>query len=182
MYKVEGYDFESKEAADKAKLEADGVKYIKENTRMDNPDMIYKLYDQIIREEMFETPVGLSFLAELQEYLYANPEIENEVIRPIPVHAPEIRKIKAAEKKIGKYRKKFRTALFFAIVLGAVVIGMFGITYYSGSSVTILNYENALIDKYEDWENDLDEREQKLKEREADLTENTEELPETESR
>ena len=66
MYKVEGYDFESKETADKAKLEADGVKYIKENTRIDNPDMIYKLYDQIIREEMFETPVGLSFLAELQ--------------------------------------------------------------------------------------------------------------------
>lgn len=182
MYKVEGYDFESKETADKAKLEADGVKYIKENTRMDNPDMIYKLYDQIIREEMFETPVGLSFLAELQEYLYANPEIENEVIRPIPVHAPEIRKIKAAEKKNGKYRKKFRITLFFAIVLGAVVIGMFGITYYSGSSVTILNYENALIDKYEDWEKDLDEREQKLKEREADLTENTEDLPETESR
>ena len=60
--------------------------------------------------------------------------------------------------------------------------GMFGITYYSGSSVTILNYENALIDKYEDWEKDLDEREQKLKEREADLTEHTEDLPETESR
>ena len=98
------------------------------------------------------------------------------------MHAPEIRKIKAAEKKIGKYRKKFRITLFFAIVLGAVVIGMFGITYYSGSSVTILNYENALIDKYEDWEKDLDEREQKLKEREADLTENTEDLPQTESR
>lgn len=181
MYKVEGYNFESKEAADKAKLEADGVKYIKENTRMDNPDMVYKLYDQIVREEMFETPVGLSFLAELQEYLYANPEIENEVIRQIPVHAPEIRKVKAAEKQTAKFRKKFHIALFFAVVLAAGVIGMFAITFYSGNSVTIINYENALIDKYEDWEKDLDEREQKLKEREADLTENTEDLPETES-
>jgi len=50
-----------------------------------------------------------------------------------------------------------------------VIGSMFVITYVSGDNVTILNYENAIIDKYENWEQKLDTREKKLDQREAKL-------------
>ena len=60
-------------------------------------------------------------------------------------------------------------SLFFAIVFAIVIGSMFVITYVSGDNVTILNYENAIIDKYENWEQKLDTREKKLDQREAEL-------------
>lgn len=45
------------------------------------------------------------------------------------------------------------------------------ITWLSKDNVTILNYENKVIDKYEIWEKQLDERESQLEERELRLTE-----------
>ena len=45
------------------------------------------------------------------------------------------------------------------------------ITWLSEDNVTILNYENKVIDKYEIWEKQLDERESQLEERELRLTE-----------
>lgn len=205
MYQVEGYDFEDRELAEKAATEAEGIKYIKERTRMDDPDMVLKLYNQMLQEQMFETPVGLGFLYELQEYLHTIPYIKNEDISPIPVKATlsekersknakrdKVKKGKAdkeqadgtgpeeknkkqrSEKKNSrkqqtlnpiarKYKGMFHVSLFFTAVFAAIIVGMFAITYLSGNSVTILNYENAIIDKYESWEEELNEREQELK-------------------
>ena len=69
------------------------------------------------------------------------------------------------------YRKLFHISTFAAVVLGIVVIFMFVITGISKDNVTIMNYENEIIDKYEKWEQELTEREQALKEREEALTE-----------
>jgi hypothetical protein len=49
-----------------------------------------------------------------------------------------------------------------------MIVGMFFIAM-SSSSPTVLNYENALIDKYSAWEQDLNEREQAVKEKERTL-------------
>ena len=58
-------------------------------------------------------------------------------------------------------------------VLLLIVIGMFAVTATSGN-INIVNYENALIEKYEHWETQLNEREEKLREREADASQNSE--------
>lgn len=180
QYKVDGYLFDSEEMARQAKREADGVRYIREKTRMNNPDVIMKLYNRLLDQEMFETEVGIAFLRELQEYLETIPYIKSEDIRPIPVRgryddAPEqnrpVRRKKREiavdpEKEEIRYRKAFHVALFFCVVLSAAIIGMFTITHLSGNSVTILNYEEKLIDKYEEWEKELSEREAEVKLRE----------------
>ncbi len=72
------------------------------------------------------------------------------------------------------YRKRFHVATFFAAVFFAIIVGMFGITYMNGNSVTIYNYEQKIVEKYETWEKDLNEREDKLKERELKLKEQEE--------
>ena len=50
---------------------------------MSDPDTVYKLYLRLNKPGYFFTPVGLSFLVELQEYLHTIPYIKNEDIRPI---------------------------------------------------------------------------------------------------
>lgn len=68
-----------------------------------------------------------------------------------------------------KYKRPFMISSFLAIVFGLVIIGMFIIMDISGNSVTIVNYENEIINKYEDWEKDLKEREAVIMQREAEL-------------
>ena len=46
---------------------------------------------------------------------------------------------------------------------------MFLVNYLTGNSVNVFNYENALIDKYESWENNLKEREAAIREKENEL-------------
>ena len=166
MYIVDGFEFATQEEAKRAEKEKAGIRYIKENTDMNDPDMVYKLYAKLNKPGTFSTPVGFAFLVELQEYLHTIPYIKNEEIRPIHVAKTGVQD-KAAARQEGLYRKKYHIALFFVIVFAVVIVSMFAITYVSGHSPYVVNYENELIDKYENWQNELEAREKALDEREA---------------
>ena len=200
MYKVEGYEFETKEMEAAAKREVEGIKYIRAKTRMDNPQVVLNLYNSLVLKEVFSTPIGFDFLNELRVFLLSSPQISDESIYPIPVHLADFgktdrkdakgsakarkeahRKSRELQKTVEittgrrasaaemRYRRKYHISLFFLVVCVMIIIGMFIITYVSGESITILNYENALIDKYESWQESLEERETKLKQREKQL-------------
>lgn len=227
MYNVEGFEFETKEQALQAKKEVEGVRYIKAQMQLDDPEVVRRLYQKLIAQNVFETPVGLSFLSELKQYLQANDSASKSVIK-MPSHVePElfhesvdgdgfatekeaeearearkeairqekenIRKAKQMEKTsneaflenqvmrekkatehnqkklIEKYRRRFQISLFFAIVFAVAVVGMFVITFVSKDNVNILNYENAIIDRYESWETELEEREAAIQQKESEL-------------
>lgn len=201
MYKVGNYEFETQAQADVAQKELEGVRYIRSQTNMDDPDVVLQLYNSLILKEVFVTPVGFDFLRQLQEYLNTIPYIKNEDILPIPVYRPELveeddpkrekqvrdrahkrRQKKAKELRAQKKRKNrdyhgaYLVSTFFAVVFALVIAGMFAITYLSDDNVNILNYENAIIDKYEDWQKALDKREKQLDERESELDEREDQL------
>lgn len=201
MYKVGNYEFETQAQADVAQKELEGVRYIRSQTNMDDPDVVFQLYNSLILKEVFVTPVGFDFLRQLQEYLNTIPYIKNEDILPIPVYRPELveeddpkrekqvrdraqkrRQKKAKELRAQKKRKNrdyhgaYLVSTFFAVVFALVIAGMFAITYLSDDNVNILNYENAIIDKYEDWQKALDKREKQLDERESELDEREDQL------
>lgn len=170
MYVVDGFEFQTKEEARQAKKESDGIRYIKDQTDMSDPDTVYKLYLRLNKPGYFFTPVGLSFLVELQEYLHTIPYIKNEDIRPI--YIPEDKKaVVEVKKQTEGYKKKFHVALVFTIVLSAAIVTMFGITYVSGHSPYVVDYENELIDKYENWQKELEKRKKAVEEREKALDE-----------
>ena len=87
MYKVDRFDFESKELADLAIKEKNGIKYIKTNSDMSDPQNALMIYNKLNKKGMFKTPIGFSFLLELQECLYAMPEIDNSDIDEIHISA-----------------------------------------------------------------------------------------------
>lgn len=194
MYKIEGYEFETKSQAQLAQKEAEGVRYIKNQTGMDDPELVLDLYNKLVTREVFVTPVGIGFLRELQEFLHTTPSIPKEKILPIPVFRPEpvaeenekeekqVQKqaIKRKEEKAKVVRKEqrrrnrdyktpFIISTFFAIIFAFGIIGMFIITFLSENNVNIMNYESSVIDKYEMWESQLNEREAQLEQREREL-------------
>lgn len=166
MYKVEGYEFETREQAEQASQEAKKIRYLRSKVDLHDPDMALSLYNKLVMREEFVTPIGRNFLRSLQEFLHSVPYIKREEILPITVTDQKTSQIHRAERN---YRRLFHISTFFAVVLALGIIGMFLITWISGDNVNILNYENALIDKYEAWEQQLEEREAELNEREAAL-------------
>lgn len=182
---VDGFLFQEEEDAEKAKREAEGIKYIKTNTSMDNPRMVWQVYDKIIQQKMFETPVGIAYLRELREYLLKVPAIDNDKIRPIPTDEfvkREYVTIKGKEKKPDQQKERpeeerpqeeksgqrLRISLAANVVLVLMVIAMFAITM-SSNHPNILNYEENLLNKYAGWEEELTSRERQLMEKEREL-------------
>ena len=85
MYNVDGFLFEDEATAELAKKEEDGIRFIKERTALDNPEVVYKLFKKLLAEQLFVTPVGIRFLMELQNSLLACELIPKEEIPGIPV-------------------------------------------------------------------------------------------------
>ncbi|MCM1257545.1 MAG: hypothetical protein NC307_06790 [Roseburia sp.] len=193
-YEAGGFSFPNGEMRDKAQREMEGIRYVKEHTRMDDPETVLKVYCQLINQKLFETPVGYHFLSTMQEYLMSVPYFMTENIPPIPVAAPKgsqrstvvssgeqkgagrenvktVKKV-VTEKKVKNinFKMRFRASFAINVILLLIVIGMFAVTATSGN-INIVNYENELIEKYETWELKLEEKEEKLKEREAAVRE-----------
>ena len=191
MYSVDGFLFEDEATAELAKKEQEGIRYIKERTTFDDPEVVLKLYKKLLDQKLFVTPVGVRFMIELQNILLRSPVIAREEIPAIEVSAMVIKKeltpeelaltkkgpvatAQKAAKKVddkvgGNYKKPFYVALFFAIVFALSVVGMFVITKVSGNNVNILNYRNEILDEYSQWEQQLQEKEAELKAWEAEL-------------
>ncbi len=182
---INGFCFENEEEAAQAKKEADGVRYLREKINTDAPESVLGIYNKMVQQRLFETAVGYTYLGELQEYLKSIPLIDAEAILPIPVQHPvleeSIQKKRRAERKTTPetqiqvqnfdFRKRYQAALYVCLVLFLCIVGMFAVSI-SSSSPTILNYETKLIDRYEQWERELEEREAALKEREKEIERN----------
>ncbi len=190
---IDGFLFSDPAEIAQAKKEMEGIRYLRTKLDRDNPEQVLLVYNQAVDQQLFATPVGYYFLKELQDFLITIPFIKDEDIHRITItermtetfeksrkktvqekkkqavkQYEDERKLR--EKKIQAkntdYRAKFAVALVFVFLLLAMVIAMFTITFLSKDNVTILNYENELINKYEEWEKDLEERERVLEERE----------------
>ncbi len=194
-YVIDGYVFETERQANQARRELEGIRYTKSKLEMDNPEAVLMVYNRILKEKMFSTPIGYNFLRELQEYLLASPVIRRRDIHPIdfsPVieqakrddeEAIRIQKVKAKERYKAKeqlrkqrerhkkrdeknfndvnYKRKYQNSLLINVALVVVIIGMFLLVRFSDIP-TILDYEDKLINRYEEWEQQLEKREQKI--------------------
>lgn len=185
-YTAGGFSFTDEKLAEQAKKEMEGIKYVKERVDMENPEMTLEIYHRMISENLFETPVGLCFLKELQDALRTNPRTRTGVIKDIPIGKSSAMRVESEQKQKSEKREtkpekqvirkekhinyKRRYRMFMAVSLGlfVIVLSMFAIAFTSNSP-QILNYENEIINKYEEWERQLEEREEELNKREKEL-------------
>lgn len=85
MYNVDGFVFEDEATAELARKEVEGVRFFKERMDLNSPEVVFKLYKKILKDQFFVTPVGIRFLVELQNALLACEQIPREEIPGIPV-------------------------------------------------------------------------------------------------
>lgn len=170
---VDGFEFSSRHDAIIAENELKGIEYLKKKTNMKNPRAVLSVYNKIVAEGLFHTPVGISFVRELQQFLIDNQEIDNNSILSIPVeplHAGISKKnmvdkvAQVFSNSRHAYRERLKVALVTNVVLVIVIIAMFVITTTS-SNANILNYQEKLENKYAAWEQELTERENALNNR-----------------
>ncbi|MBR0435327.1 MAG: hypothetical protein IJK13_04915 [Lachnospiraceae bacterium] len=194
-YAVSGFVFYDEETAGKAEKEVTAVAYTRDRLDMNNPDAVLSVYNRIVRERMFVTPVGYEYLKELLSYLEKAPNIkaadilkidftpdiirEEDLIKEaVPDDTAEGIEEKKRPKKLRKYTEKkksvvgedverLRGGLVTSLVVNAIlvlaIIAMFVLV--SKSDVpTIIDYENKLIDRYEEWQKSLEEREATIRE------------------
>ena len=196
-YEAGGFVFRTKKEAELAQREIEGTKYLRQKLDMENPNAVFSIYQNLIEQDLFETPVGYCFLKELRDYLLMIPAISNEEDLAIPIRYPqteeeekkqkkeqkkeEQRKERQREKEKAKNKKEQKKegknykgrCQFFMVTSLILLISVVSMMLLAATSdnVNILNYENKLIDKYSSWEQELEEREQAVKEQEQALEE-----------
>lgn len=198
-YNVEGYKFETKEEAELARKELEAVKYMSEKTSNSSVKTARKIYDKIVSENLFSTPVGLDYLKALKEYLYMNGEFaEERKVREETAAAKEsvqeaaqenaqevlqesvqetedpLKNLQRENRKVMGQNKKLKDLLYssvgFNFILIIAIIVMIIIASTS-SNVNILNYENKIQNKYSSWAEELKAKEAELKSREKAVEE-----------
>ena len=196
-YEAGGFVFRTKKEAELAQREIEGTKYLRQKLDMENPNAVFSIYQNLIEQDLSETPVGYCFLKELRDYLLMIPAISNEEVLAIPIRYPqteeeekkqkkeqkkeEQRKERQREKEKAKNKKEQKKegknykgrCQFFMVTSLILLISVVSMMLLAATSdnVNILNYENKLIDKYSSWEQELEEREQAVKEQEQALEE-----------
>ena len=170
--KINGFVFTDEAEAEQAKKEAQGIHYVEERADMHHPETVLEIYNKMVKQELFETAIGYTYLkdpainnADILPIYVTHPMLEESLKKKLRISAKHQSDEKKKQGKADGYRKKYEITLFISVILAISIIGMFIIASTSDSP-TILNYENKLIDKYAEWEQELDEREAALNERE----------------
>lgn len=194
-YSIGGFEFATREEMQKAKKELEGIAFVKEQIDMQDPEKVLAVYRRLIDEKVFSTVAGYSYLYGLQQYLLEVPYMKQEEIPAIAVQGEEKKEQenrqnhrsskqskgrqdsrRSKTEKHTDYRQRFRVSLYINVIVITIILAMFAITATSGN-INIINYENKIIEKYVNWEEELKTKEESLREREIELRQKEEEEP-----
>ncbi len=197
-YKVGDYIFEDEATAEKARKEAETISYIRSRTDFSKPENAKRIINTIKNNNMFETELGLDFLAKLERFAEgsttslekATPPVKNEEA-PI-AEADELPAFTKDEEdrlreevrrrtkhlkdnceerieRIGNaYKAKARNLGIVIGALAAMIIALLIFTYFSDAS-PFYDAEREVLNKYASWQEELTIKEQQLTEWEKEL-------------
>ncbi|MDR2546414.1 MAG: hypothetical protein LBC96_02750 [Lachnospiraceae bacterium] len=184
LLSVSGYIFSTPEDADLARQEAKKIEYLDHKMNYQQPENILAVYNKVLENKMLKTPLGHDYLRRMQVAMLKGG-IAPERITPIPIihsYTPKVsgeitegiarqrieRQLKKEKTESAKLTIRLRTAVLASLFLAVLVIAMFYITIQSDNP-NILNYENALLNKYAGWEQELWQREMDIRTREREI-------------
>ncbi len=172
------YNFESREAYDRAKKEAEFIRKAEETMDLTDGKTALKLYNKIVKEKIFSSVLGYEFLFELRDVIIETGTAKAENLAPVPVR--EIIKVENdtledRSIEVEKYRQlyegqkiinsKFKIGIIVCVVvlIGFVLVNFkleYSVfTYFTNYKATM---EEDLVNKYEKWSEELEKREQAI--------------------
>lgn len=177
---VDGFCFGSYEDAQKAVKEQKNAEYLEERVNSMSLSQLVGVYDKMLDQRVFQTPVGWEYLKYLKEKIRAaGGDVDR--LRPIPIYTTFVTPkdnndyshlakmhIKNRKQKAEEDANKLKLSIGANFFLALLVILMFIITLNS-TNPNIINYKKAITDQYSAWEEELNEREVRIREREKQL-------------
>lgn len=175
---VDGFVFPNKQEAAIAENEVKKIEQLEEKLNYENLDAVAMIYVKSIRNELFQTAVGCSYLKKLQSHLeknqYDKVNFEKYPI-PAPVSNGQPAGMEKAEKALKvrinhqkELKQKLKQANLLNVVLLALVGALFAIAM-TADNPNILNYRYNIQNEYSQWEQELQEREAVVREKEKEL-------------
>ena len=186
-YTIGGYSFSNKGDYERALKEKETISYIVANTNMADMKSVLKVYNRSVEKKSFQTVLGLEFVKNMRKNLINSGIVSEDTIQAVPVPSASSGKLPKADNIMaqdiaGKYKLAYENERAGRIIRNIVIVflvviicAMMFITYNSKYSVFTYftdyetNMENELVDKYQEWKNQLDEKEKELNEREKAL-------------
>ena len=174
---VEGFEFLSKEDADKAKLDKQKIAILGKKVKSTKVADLEAVYEKAISNKIFSTPVGWFYLARLRDKLY-QAGVREEDLPPIPIEFKITRVNLKDEYHPRQYitpvkpKRDKKTTMFLLgamnVILVILIVVLFLIAYYSETD-NIINYKQNVTNRYAQWEQSLKEREKAVRIMERDL-------------
>ena len=169
------YNFESREAYDRAKKEAEFIRKAQKTMDLTDGKTALKLYNKIVKEKIFSSVLGYEFLFELRDVIIETGMAKAENLSPVPVR--EIIKVENdtledRSLEVERYRRlyegqkiinsKFKIGIIVCVLvlIGFVLVNFkleYSVfTYFTNYKATM---EEDLVNKYEKWSEELQKRE-----------------------
>ena len=190
---VEGFRFLTTADAEKAKLDLAKINYLKKNLGYATSTALDAVYEKAIENQIFSTPVGWQFLAEIRVRLI-HSELKEVSFSPIPVTMPlsrrEAKEQAEKEQQVeaermgreearrkekgcrGTLSKKAGRLIQFSLALNFVLLllvaAMFVILNFSQTD-NIVNYKRNITNRFAEREESLKEREAAIRAKERKL-------------
>ena len=179
-YDIDGFRFFDKEEYERALKDKETIDYINKRFDFTNSKSVLSLYYKMVEENTFSTVIGYAYLKRIYDALIKVPGINKESLPVIIMSEVEdktknnVGYNKSYERKIEKLTGQLSTYKIILFFMIAIIIFMFIITL-NNDSLTYSKAYNSVIDKYEEWEKELELKEKELEERESLLEDKSEE-------
>lgn len=171
---VGGYRFATVADAETARMEVKKVENLEQRLDYRKPQNVLLVYNRAVDNQVFLTPIGLSYLQKMQREM-KKWGVPADKIRPVPLYGTFSNKTansrvirSSVARRHPEYQGRFVTSLLINIILVFLVAGMVAIAWKSDTP-NIVNYRQAVVNEYSEWEQELSEREQKLRDAERAL-------------
>lgn len=173
---VDGFVFLTTEEAQAAREEYDSIQVIKQKIKLEDKDNVYMVYQKLNDRKLLKTPIGYVFLKQLRNILINDFSYDPKDLEDITLTAnistihTKYNKTEDDRRLLIQLKGRMRRYKQLVGVLIVIVIAMFVITA-TNKNVGYVNVENKILDKYADWEEELNMREADIEKREAQLEE-----------
>ncbi len=176
---VEGYKFNSLSDASAAKEEVKRIAYIEAHLNYKEPESVLTIYNKVIANRIFVTPIGYDFMKKIQKFLLESEGIDKDKISALPLSnmytlekntdaVIELKPKIIPKKKRDELKDKLFISISLNVLLVIAIIAIF-VVLRTASNPNILNYKTVLENRYAEWETELNEREKVIREKEHEL-------------
>ncbi len=173
---VDGYRFATIADAETARVEIKKVENLEQKLDYRRPQNVLLVYNRAIDNRVFLTPIGLGYLQKMQRNM-KKWGVPAEKIRPVPLYGTFSNKTarnksirESVARRHPEYQGRFVISVLINVVLVFLVAAMLVIAWDSDRP-NIINYRQAVVNEYSEWEQELTEREQKLRDEKRRLEE-----------